>query len=180
MITDANPSEAASADDLARQAMSYSGSLLAAAMQMTHNTADAEDLVQETFLRAHRSCGSFRGVHMRAWLRRILSNAFIDLYQARRRRQEFLGLDLLDVTRQAGQERASGMERDPAQLVVDSMLDENLRLAVLSLAPHQREVVVLADVEGYSYKEIALRTGVPIGTVMSRLHRGRQALRSAR
>src|ERR1700760_1975356 len=167
-IDQAEPDEAV---QYARQAGGYRPLLFSAAYEMTRNSADAEDLVQETYLRAHQKCDSFQGEHLRGWLRRILTNTFINSYHSRRRRPEVLGLEADD--------RAAGSGRDPADEVLDGLLDEELRSALQSLPPLNLRVVLLADVEGYSYKEIAQLTGSPIGTVMSRLHRGRQALKAA-
>src|ERR1700761_6061073 len=174
-IEQAGPGEAA---EYAEQAVGYRPLLFSAAYEMTRNSADAEDLVQETYLRAHQKCDSFQGEHLRGWLRRILTTTFITSYHSRRRRPEVLGLEADDREAGAGVS-AAGSGRDPADEVLDGLLDEELRSALQSLPPLNLRVVLLADVEGYSYKEIAQLTGSPIGTVMSRLHRGRQALKTA-
>jgi len=174
-IEQAGPGEAA---EYAEQAVGYRPLLFSAAYEMTRNSADAEDLVQETYLRAHQKCDSFQGEHLRGWLRRILTNTFINSYHSRRRRPEVLGLEADDREAGAGVS-AAGSGRDPADEVLDGLLDEELRSALQSLPPLNLRVVLLADVEGYSYKEIAQLTDSPIGTVMSRLHRGRQALKAA-
>jgi RNA polymerase sigma-70 factor (ECF subfamily) len=164
----------------AQEAMGYRGVLFSAAYRMTHNPADAEDLVQETYLKAHKNCGSFEGDYLRAWLNRILANTFINTYHAHRRRPEVLGLDAQDDWFEAGPTAAaSGIGRDPADVVLAAAPDEALRAALRSLPVTFQRVVLLADVDGYSYKEIAEIVHVPIGTVMSRLSRGRRALRKA-
>ena len=138
--------------EFAAEAMQYAGQLYSAALRMTRNRADAEDLVQETYLRAYRSFNTFdEGTNLRAWLFRILTNTFINSYRAKQRRP--VEDELMDYFPES--EVKSAVEELP----------ENFRLAVL-----------LADVEGFSYKEIAEILDIPIGTVMSRLHRGRKAL----
>jgi RNA polymerase sigma-70 factor (ECF subfamily) len=174
-IEQANPDGAAK---YAQEAAGYRPLLFSAAYQMTHNPADAEDLVQETYLKAHEHCASFQGAHLRGWLSRILTNTFINAYHSRKRHPEVLGLGG-DDSPSGGAAAPAGLGRDPAQEVLDGLLDEGLQSALRSLPPPNLRAVLLADVEGYSYKEIAQITGSPIGTVMSRLHRGRQALKSA-
>jgi RNA polymerase sigma-70 factor, ECF subfamily len=179
-IDQAVPDEALGPDGAAgyaRQAVGYRPLLFSAAYQMTRNSADAEDLVQETYLKAHQKCDSFQGAHLRGWLSRILTNTFINSYHSRRRHPEVLGLEADD--RQFDTPvSTTGSGRDPAEEVLQGLLDEELQSALRSLPPLNLRVVLLADVEGYSYKEIAQITGSPIGTVMSRLHRGRQALKT--
>jgi RNA polymerase sigma-70 factor (ECF subfamily) len=166
----------ATAVGYATEAFGYKPSLFSAAYRMTHNSADAEDLVQETYLKAHKNCSSFRGTYLRAWLNRILTNTFINTYHARKLRPEELGLDGLDARLDNSPEMPR-IGRDPAEEVLARCPDDDLTTALSSLPLPNLRVVLLADVEGYSYKEIAGIVGVPIGTVMSRLHRGRQALR---
>jgi RNA polymerase sigma-70 factor (ECF subfamily) len=159
-----------------QEAAGYRPLLFSAAYQMTHNSADAEDLVQETYLKAHQNCASFQGTYLRGWLSRILKNTFINAYHSRKRHPEVLGLDG-DETPPGALTPSAG--RDPAEEVLARLVDEGLQSALRSLPSANLKVVLLADVEGYSYKEIAHLTGSPIGTVMSRLHRGRQALKNA-
>jgi RNA polymerase sigma-70 factor, ECF subfamily len=177
----ANPAAASDGSGYyAQEAVGYRPTLFSAAYRMTRNPADAEDLVQETYLKAHKNCESFEGNHLRAWLNRILSNTFVNVYHSRRRRPEVLGLQSYDSWLDAGPaEVTSGIGRDPADAVVAASPDEALKAALTALPPRYRRVVLLADVEGYSYKEIAAIVQVPIGTVMSRLSRGRRALRDA-
>jgi RNA polymerase sigma-70 factor (ECF subfamily) len=149
----------------------------AAARHLTRNASDAEDLVQEAYLRAYRGFARFQpGTNLRAWLHRILMNTFISHYHKRRRLPELLLGEGNDHPSLGGRT----MERNPApsaeELVLASLPDEALQQALASLPAQFRMAVLLADVQGFSYKEIAELAGVPIGTVMSRLHRGRKAL----
>jgi RNA polymerase sigma-70 factor (ECF subfamily) len=175
-----NPATVSDGTGYAVEAVGLRPVLLSAAYRMTRNPADAEDLVQETYLKAHKNCASFQGNHLRAWLNRILANTFVNAYHSRRRHPEVLGLEPHDSWAAVDPTRpSSGLERDPADLVVTAAPDEALRAAMTALPDPFRRVVLLADVDGYSYKEIAEIVRVPIGTVMSRLSRGRRALREA-
>ena len=160
--------------------MPYMDALYSAAMRMTRNPADAEDLVQETFLRAYRGFGGFKdGTNLKAWLYKILTNTFINTYRAKKRRPEETEFDDVEeyslYGRMGGLEAANN-ERTPETEVLDAMPDEVVKEALESLPEQFRMAVLLADVEGFSYKEIADIMEVPIGTVMSRLHRGRKQL----
>ena len=164
-------------------AMEHMPSLYSAAMRMTRNPADAEDLVQETYLKAYRSFGSFtEGTNLRAWLYRILTNTYINSYRAAQRRPETTDVedveDLYLYKRLAG---AGGSEpgRSAEDEALERFTDEDVKAALEALPDAFRMAVLLADVEGFSYKEIAEILDVPIGTVMSRLHRGRKALQKA-
>lgn len=154
--------------------------LFGAAMRMTRNAADAEDLVQETFLRAYRGYGRFEeGTNLRAWLYRILTNTFINTYRAKQRRPEESDLgDLEDLYlyRRLGGLEASQRGRSAEDELMDFVTDTEVKEALESLPDQFRIAVLLADIEGFSYKEIAEMLDIPIGTVMSRLHRGRKAL----
>jgi RNA polymerase sigma-70 factor (ECF subfamily) len=160
--------------------MEYMGSLYSAALRMTRNPADAEDLVQETYLKAYRAFGSFQeGTNLKAWLYRILTNTFINSYRARRRRPEQTELDDVEdlyLYRRLGGLEAVSAGRSAEEEVLEHFTDGDVKEAVESLPEQFRMAVLLADVEGFSYKEIADILDVPIGTVMSRLHRGRKAL----
>ena len=149
----------------------------AAARHLTRNASDAQDLVQEAYLRAYRGFARFQpGTNLRAWLHRILLNTFINDHRKRRRLPELI----FEVGSDHGSRSWRTVERDPApsaeDLVLASLPDEALQEALASLPVQLRMTVLLADVQGCSYREIAEFAGVPIGTVMSRLHRGRRAL----
>ena len=161
----------------------YMSSLYSAALRMTRNRADAEDLVQETYLKAYRAYASFReGTNLKAWLYRILTNTFINTYRAKRRHPDETELEEVEdfyLYRRLGGLEAAAAGRSAEDEVLDSFTDDEVKQAIESLPENFRITVLLADVEGFSYKEIAEITGVPIGTVMSRLHRGRRALEKA-
>src|ERR1700759_5163726 len=161
-------------------AMEYMGSLYSAALRMTRNPADAEDLVQETYLKAYRAFGSFKaGTNLKAWLYRILTNTFINSYRARKRRPEQTELDDVEdlyLYRRLGGLEAVSAGRSAEEEVLEHFTESDIKEAVESLPEQFRMAVLLADVEGFSCKEIAEILDVPIGTVMSRLHRGRKAL----
>jgi RNA polymerase sigma-70 factor, ECF subfamily len=164
-------------------AMEYMPALYSAALRMTRNPSDAEDLVQETYLKAYRAFGSFtEGTNLKAWLYRILTNTYINTYRAAKRRPEIS--DVEDVEDLYLYRRLATVDgRDPGRsaedVALDSFTDDEVKAAIESLPDVFRIAVLLADVEGFSYKEIAEITDVPIGTVMSRIHRGRRALQKA-
>ena len=167
----------------AEQAMPFMDSLYAAAMRMTRNPADAEDLVQETYLRAYRGFGGFQdGTNLKAWLYRILTNTFINSYRAKQRRPGESELDEVEdlyLYRRLGGLEAVQAGRSAEDELMDWFTDFEVKEAVESLPEQFRMAVLLADVQGFSYKEIAEMMDIPIGTVMSRLHRGRKALEKA-
>jgi len=165
--------------DFEREALSHLGALLAVATRLTRNTAEAEDLVQDTFVKAMRARGRFEaGTNMRAWLLRILTNTFINRYRRGGLEKSVLeGPDadpLVD-----GWISTSTLEamRDPESQALRPMLEAEIRRALEELPEDFRMAVLLADVEELSYREIADMMGCPIGTVMSRLHRGRRLLK---
>jgi RNA polymerase sigma-70 factor (ECF subfamily) len=164
----------------AAQAMPLMDSLYSAALRMTRNPADAEDLVQETYLRAYRGFGGFEaGTNLKAWLYRILTNTYINIYRAKKRRPEERDLDDVEdfyLYRRLGGLEAATLSRSAEDELLDRFTDDEVKQALESLPEQFRLAVLLADVEGFSYKEIAEIVDVPIGTVMSRLHRGRKAL----
>jgi len=169
--------------DFQGEAMVYMDALFSAAMRMTRNPADAEDLVQETYLKAYRAFPGFEeGTNLRAWLYRILTNTYINLYRAKQRRPEVTDVedveDLYLFHRLSATSAAAG-SRSAEEEVLASITDVEVKEALDSLPEAFRLAVYLADVEGFSYAEIAEITDVPIGTVMSRLHRGRKALQKA-
>src|SRR6478736_10037770 len=151
-------------------------SLYGAAMRMTRNRSDAEDLVQETYLRAYRGFGGFQeGTNLKAWLYKILTNTYINIYRAKKRRPDMETLDDVEdfyLYRRIGGLEAVDADRSPEAEVLDSIPETAGTEAVEALPEQFRMAVLLADVEGFSYKEIAEIMDVPIGTVMSRLHRG--------
>jgi RNA polymerase sigma-70 factor, ECF subfamily len=161
-------------------AMQYMGSLYSAALRMTRNPSDAEDLVQETYLKAYRAFGSFKeGTNLKAWLYRILTNTFINSYRARKRRPEQTDIDDVEdlyLYRRLGGLEAVSAGRSAEEEVLEHFTEGDVKAAVEALPEQFRMAVLLADVEGFSYKEIADILDIPIGTVMSRLHRGRKAL----
>src|ERR1700687_788911 len=161
-------------------AMEHMASLYTAALRMTRNPADAEDLVQETYLKAYRAFGTFQaGTNLKAWLYKILTNTFINSYRARKRRPEQSELDDVEdlyLYRRLGGLEAAAAGRSAEEEVLDHFTDADVKAALESLPEQFRMAVLLADVEGFSYKEIAEILDVPIGTVMSRLHRGRKAM----
>lgn len=163
--------------------MEHMQSLYSAALRMTRNPADAEDLVQETYLKAYRAYGSFEeGTNLKAWLYRILTNTFINSYRSRKRRPEQTEFDEGEdfyLFRHLGGLEAVSAGRSAEEEVMDHFTEADVKAAVEGLPEQFRLAVLLADVEGFSYKEIAEILDVPIGTVMSRLHRGRRTLQKA-
>jgi RNA polymerase sigma-70 factor (ECF subfamily) len=164
-------------------AMEHMQALYTAALRMTRNPSDAEDLVQETFLKAYRAFGGFEeGTNLRAWLYKILTNTFINSYRAAKRRPEKADVEDVEdlyLYHRLGQLQPATIGRSAEEEVLESITDDEVKAAIESLPDAFRIAVLLADVEGFSYKEIADITEVPIGTVMSRIHRGRKALQKA-
>lgn len=164
-------------------AMEHMPALYSAALRMTRNPADAEDLVQETFLKAYRAFGSFQsGTNLRAWLYKILTNSFINSYRASQRRPEQADVEDIEdlyLYRRLTRLSASQAGKSAEEEVLEHITDSEVKEAIESLPEVFRLAVLLADVEGFSYKEIAEILEVPIGTVMSRIHRGRKALQKA-
>jgi RNA polymerase sigma-70 factor (ECF subfamily) len=167
----------------ADQAMEFMPALYTAALRMTRNPAEAEDLVQETYLKAYRAFGSFeQGTNLKAWLYKILTNTFINAYRSRRRRPEQTEIEDVEdlyMYRRLGGLEAATAGRSAEEEVLDHFTDSDVKEALESLPESFRMTVLLADVEGFSYREIADIMEIPIGTVMSRLHRGRRALQKA-
>ncbi|TCN32866.1 RNA polymerase sigma-70 factor (ECF subfamily) [Kribbella orskensis] len=148
--------------------------LYVAAVRLTRNPADAEDLLQETYLRAYRGFSGFEpGTNLTAWLYRILRNTFINSYHKRLREPRTIPEDWYPSTKAAQRD----VEPSAETTVIDSIPGQRLQEALASLPERYRRVVLLFDVEGFSSKEIAGIVGIPRGTVMSRLHRGRKALK---
>jgi RNA polymerase sigma-70 factor (ECF subfamily) len=161
-------------------AMEHMPGLYSAALRMTRNAADAEDLVQETYLKAYRAYASFQeGTNLRAWLYRILTNTYINNYRAAKRRPEVTDVeDVEDLYLYKRMSAPGGIRagRSAEDEALDTFTDDVVKTALEELPEAFRMAVLLADVEGFSYKEISEITDVPIGTVMSRIHRGRRAL----
>ncbi len=149
---------------------------------MTRNPADAEDLVQETYLRAFRAWDRFEpGTNLKAWLFKIMTNLFISSYRQRRREPVTVSTDdteEFDLYRNLLAHDAE-VGKSAESIVLEGLVDDDVKQALSDLAENFRIPVLLADVEGFSYREIADMLGIPIGTVMSRLHRGRKALQKA-
>ncbi len=162
--------------------MPMASQLYAAAMRLTRNPSDAEDLVQETLLKAFRAYHTFQeGTNLKAWLYRILTNTFINSYRrdARRPQEVELG-ELQDLYLYRRLVTANeGSTRSAEDQLLDGLVEADIKRAVEELPENYRLPVLLADLEGFSYKEIARILDIPIGTVMSRLHRGRKALERA-
>lgn len=163
----------------AEQAMPLMDQLYSAALRMTRNPSDAEDLVQETYMKAYRGFERFEdGTNLKAWMYRILTNSYINRYRQKQRRPD--ESDIADVEdmylyrRLGGENSEIGSSAEDAFL--SSVTDEVVKAAIEAIPENFRIAVLLADVEGFAYKEIAEILDVPIGTVMSRIHRGRKAL----
>ncbi|OFL65219.1 MULTISPECIES: sigma-70 family RNA polymerase sigma factor [unclassified Brevibacterium] len=160
-------------------ALQYVNQLYAAAMRMTRNPADAEDLVQEAYLKAYAAFHQYKpGTNLKAWLYRILTNTFINNYRKKQRQPlESSDDDIQDWQLHRAASHTSDQGRSAELEALDQMPDSDVKEALASLQDDFRMVVYYADVEGLPYKEIAEIMDTPIGTVMSRLHRGRRQLR---
>lgn len=163
-----------------RDAMEFLDQLYGAALRMTRNPSDAEDVVQETYAKAFSSFEQFKpGTNLKAWLYRILTNTYINTYRKAQRQPQISGnADVEDWQLARAASHTSGGLPSAEREALDKMPDSVVTEALESLSPDFRQAVLLADVEGFSYKEIAEIMGTPIGTVMSRLNRGRTQLRA--
>ena len=166
-------------DPFESEALSFLDALYRTALRMTRSEAEAEDLVQETYIRAFRFRAQFTpGTNLKAWLFRILTNTFINEYRRKASRPETTELDDVDESilyRHMREVSPGSSSPDPEAEVIDNALSSEVKEALEAL-PEKFRTTLLLDVEGFSYKEIAEMLEIPIGTVMSRLHRGRKIL----
>ena len=163
-----------------RDAMIFASPLYSAALRYTRNPQDAEDLVQDTYAKAFNSFHQFEpGTNLKAWLYRILTTTFINTYRKDQRRPQISDGELEDWQIFEAASHTSDQGKSAEDVVLENLPDGDVKEALASIPEDFRMVVYYADVEGYSYKEIAEIVGTPTGTVMSRLHRGRKLLRAA-
>ncbi|HUH53312.1 MAG TPA: sigma-70 family RNA polymerase sigma factor [Microbacteriaceae bacterium] len=173
------PSQKVLKQRFASEALPYLDQLYGAAMKMTRNPQDAQDLVQETFLKAYASFSSFtEGTNLKAWLYRIMTNSYINIYRKKKREPYLATADDLEDWQLAGANSTTAMSSKSAEAEALDRTPSSIVTEALNDLPEDRRMVVyLADVEGFSYQEIAQIMDTPPGTVMSRLHRGRRQLR---
>lgn len=161
------------------EALPMLDSLYGAALRMTRNPADAQDLVQDTMLRAYRAFRSFEpGTNLKAWLFRIMTNAYINTYRRKQREPRKVSSDEVEEfdLYQTLKDHDTSWDETPENIVLDALVDSDIIEAIDALPEQFRMAVILSDIEGFSYAEMAQIMDVPMGTVMSRLHRGRKQL----
>jgi RNA polymerase sigma-70 factor (ECF subfamily) len=167
-------------EDFTHDAMQHAPQLFSTAMRMTRNRSDAEDLVQETFIKAWRSFATYQqGTNLRAWLFRIMTNTYINKYNAQQRKPTETELDDVEelfLYKRLGSVDQSQLSQSAEDQMLSLFTDDEVKKALEELPEQFRIPVLMSDVEGFSYKEIAEILEIPLGTVMSRLHRGRKAM----
>ena len=167
-------------EDFAHDAMQHAQQLFSTAMRMTRNRSDAEDLVQETFIKAWRSFATYQqGTNLRAWLFRIMTNTYINKYNAQQRKPTETELDDVEelfLYKRLGAVDQSQLSQSAEDQMLSLFTDDEVKKSLEELPEQFRIPVLMSDVEGFSYKEIAEILEIPLGTVMSRLHRGRKAM----
>lgn len=167
-------------EDFTHDAMQHAPQMFSTAMRMTRNRSDAEDLVQETFIKAWRSFATYQqGTNLRAWLFRIMTNTYINKYNAQQRKPTETELDDVEelfLYKRLGAVDQSQLSQSAEDQMLSLFTDDEVKKALEELPEQFRIPVLMSDVEGFSYKEIAEILEIPLGTVMSRLHRGRKSM----
>ncbi len=163
--------------DFEEAAIPFLDSLYNMAFRLTRNAADAEDLIQETYLKAYKHYDKFEaGTNLKAWLFRIMKNTFINSYRKKQNQPPQSAFSEIEGSLENLVDAGDGKAEDPEQRILAGVLDEDVQRALDSLSEDYRMVILLVDLEGFSYKEAASILEVPVGTVMSRLYRGRRML----